>query len=63
MRNDARPIGPESPGSPLGGDDDATDRPPDEEPKREEPPQKQPERKEPEDPTLPSDDPTIRTEI
>lgn len=70
MRNDARPVGVDSPASPLGGDTisrdgepDTTNRGTEEEPKREEPPKKQPEVKEPPDPTMPSDDPTIRTEI
>jgi hypothetical protein len=64
MRNDARPIGPDSPGSPLSDDDDSIDRDrrPGEEPKREEPPQ-EPERSEPEDPTMPSDHSKVRTRI
>ena len=65
MRNDARPIGVDSPASPVGGDEEpSANRLPDEEPTREEPPaQQKPDVKEPPDPTEPADDPTIRTEM
>jgi hypothetical protein len=56
-------VGGDAPSPKGSGDASGINRRPDEEPKREEPPQEQPERKEPDDPTMPSDDPTIRTEI